>query len=109
MQNQMAFQNKMRALKQQELNKYNKTGTGGSNDNVGGTPTDPTNKLSHEAKGNDEQHRRPQGKQYQGAGESGGVDTAGRDRTHSMSLGEEDDFWNTSVVDEELFDFLMNN
>jgi SHAQKYF class myb-like DNA-binding protein len=105
MQNQMAFQNKMRALKQQELNKYSK---------AGGSEATAEEKNASDARAGmtTEPHRRLTGKQapqeYQGAGESGGADT-GRDRTQSMSLGEEDDFWNTSVVDEELFDFLMNN
>jgi SHAQKYF class myb-like DNA-binding protein len=106
MQNQMAFQNKMRALKQQELNKYSKAADSEAT-------SDDKASIEERARMTTDPHRRPTGKQalqeYQGAGESGGADTATRDRTQSMSLGEDDDFWNTSVVDEELFDFLMNN
>jgi hypothetical protein len=133
MQNQMAFQNKMRALKQQELNKYQKGGDGGSamdgNNTVTSDPINEHNTMTNDIPQRQQhqvnvtadpssQHRRSkntkqqqQQQEYQGAGESGGADSVGnnRDRAQSVSLVEEDDFWNSAVVDDELFDFLMNS
>jgi hypothetical protein len=49
---------------------------------------------------------------FQGAGEAaadgGGVMFEG-ERNRSMSIGASEDFWNTDVVDDQLFEFLMNN
>jgi SHAQKYF class myb-like DNA-binding protein len=120
MQSQMAFQNKMRALKQQELNKYSKVNADGSqvnNDTGLDADHEPINSIPIGSMNNDSQqiqHRRGNKKQldqqgYSGAGETGGVDTAMAGRDHSASTGDEDEFWNTSVVDDELFDFLMNS
>ena len=114
MQSQMSFQNKLRALKQQELDKYNKLAhdmaqqqqhapashmqqqqqhhpvSGGGGDSKPGG--DPDMVLASEM----------QQQEFQGTGEAG-------DRTRGMSIAEDDDFWNTAVVDDELFDFLMND
>jgi SHAQKYF class myb-like DNA-binding protein len=127
MQSQMAFQNKMRALKQQELNKYSKTSMDTTMNNTAGTDMgyDPnTSSVTSDTPSSlhpTSQIRRNTNKkqqssssshpEYQGAGETGGADTAAATTGHreGVSLGEEDDFWNTSVVDDELFDFLMNS
>ena len=127
MQSQMAFQNKMRALKQQELNKYSKTGMDNNNNmnNMAGSDlghdhatnmtsdtrqslnTDPLPQQQVRRSTNKKQHT---SQEYQGAGEAAGANTSATGtREQSVSLGEEDDFWNTSVVDDELFDFLMNS
>mmetsp|Transcript_33017 Transcript_33017/g.79836 ORF Transcript_33017/g.79836 Transcript_33017/m.79836 type:complete len:591 (-) Transcript_33017:99-1871(-) len=99
MQNQMAFQNKMRALKQQELNKIKKAGDGKDVPAVG-QPKDapPPN-------GDDEAN------QGQVAGENGGHDGAqgGAPRNRGISIGGSDEFWNSDVVDDQLFEFLMNH
>jgi hypothetical protein len=93
MENQMVFQNKMRALKQQELQKYHKM-AGKSEEAEKVTTTDMPSQHDH-----------------QGAGENVTSANAQRDRTHSMSMmtGGDDEFWNTDVVDEHLFEFLMND
>jgi SHAQKYF class myb-like DNA-binding protein len=127
MQSQMAFQNKMRALKQQELNKYSKTSMDTTMNNTAGTDmgydlntssvTSDTPSSSHPTsqirRNTNKKQQQPSSShpEYQGAGETGGADTAAATTGHreGVSLGEEDDFWNTSVVDDELFDFLMNS
>jgi SHAQKYF class myb-like DNA-binding protein len=127
MKNQMEFQNKMRALKQQELNKYNNKMSGVNVAHAANadpvrqeTTTNTASNVDHGVQ-TGLQHKPQQ--EYQGAGETGGADTAGRERAgetggadtagrernQSMSLADDDDFWNTAVVDDELFDFLMNN
>lgn len=163
MQNQMAFQNKMRALKQQELNKYKNvphghapgnSGTSGQPqhqnepspptvrfkqpeevsyvENISGQhrspgvrdetqscppPTTPADvqpshavdvDLRHEERlrGNDESKGLAGDANIQGAGET--VATA-RARAPSFSMGGNDDFWNADIMDEQLFEFLMNN
>ena len=100
MQNQMAFQNKMRGLKLQELNKFrhadsdiNKEDAFGAT----GAPSPPaaTSVMTSEKIAGDASHQ-------QGAGED-----AGR-RARGLSLGNTDEFWNTDVMDEQLFEFLMS-
>jgi SHAQKYF class myb-like DNA-binding protein len=116
MQNQMAVQNRLRALKQQELNKYHSITTAHV----------PQNQHHHDDQDKPPAHmhsvsmeqtatasppldpQQQQNPQLQGAGEpAGGADTS-RERNQSMSL-EDEEFWNTDVVDEQLFQFLMNN
>lgn len=121
MQNQMAFQNKMRALKKQELIKYNKAaGFAASkmlppdrvSTTVNNSSTDVTISTGTFGASIHTMADPQKPLDYQGAGESGGADgtnTGGRDRSSSVALGDEDDFWNTAVVDDELFDFLMSN
>ena len=121
MQSQMEFQNKMRALKQQELNKYtSKPGMDNNSNNNNNTmnsvagsdsvhdhnTSDTRQSISNS--NNDRTNHNKKHQDYQGAGEAGGADTSSN-REHGVSLGEEDEFWNTSVVDDELFDFLMNS
>ena len=161
MQNQMAFQNKMRALKQQELNKYKNVMTGASSHHQPGGNTNTNESSSvgykqpHEGTSSaSQQQQQQQQQQYmenhtqcnkesgplttapadaehhqgqhtphpqdphdgdgaeggdtnaQGAGETA---AAARAREPSFSMGNSDDFWNADVMDEQLFEFLMNN
>jgi SHAQKYF class myb-like DNA-binding protein len=105
MQSQMRLQNKMRALKQQELNKYKnvpsqppmhheKTGEGGH-------PATPTEEDEEKMEFAGDHNSR-----VQGAGETAGNDDY---RNRGLSIGASDEFWNTDSVDEQLFEFLMNN
>jgi hypothetical protein len=169
MRNQMAFQNKMRALKMQELKKlktvssdeagmHNKdqmeadgnvllanavstaaaitanSKLAASNAN-GGSSSEPQQYgvsvsqqdqqqhqpqpmqqlSSHQQLQEHEQQQQQQQQQqdFQGAGEApidggGGIGFDG-ERNRSMSIGAAEDFWNTDVVDDQLFEFLMNN
>ena len=165
MQNQMAFQNKMRALKQQELNKC-KTVIPSANNNQTGS--------DHSNSGQNDHHQHPQQPQQQqhhhhqqqqrhedsassytydqqnansknspattppplgspgishhqqaaqtphhssdqdGGGSDGDANVQGagesaRARVPSFSMGGSEDFWNADVMDEQLFEFLMNN
>lgn len=169
MQNQMAFQNKMRALKQQELNKYKNVapnqhlGSGISQQNEQATTTvrfkEPADALCYtEASGSSYHHavspsaqgapasttsttsenalavatfhhETAQGSHFggnresakspppgsggntnvQGAGEEARPGEEARARASSFSIGGNDDFWNADVMDEQLFEFLMNN
>jgi SHAQKYF class myb-like DNA-binding protein len=144
MQNQMAFQNKMRALKQQELDKYKDVSPSNNNNNRTSSPNSNQNnnndggykhdgsfadnaKQQHSTVPN-QQHGNGQSgqthhnshdsndkrtgdgeEQAQGSGDGESAAAAGA-RTASFSIGGTDDFWNTSdVMDEQLFEFLMNN
>jgi len=129
MQNQMAFQNKMRALKQQELNKYTKvpgdehqqSPEGGSHhlvsfqmdhqQNTSEQLSDTEQRQGHSA-------HQPNDQQQDGAGvENGDAQTQasgeaavdGRQRLPSFSMGGGEDFWNADVMDDQLFEFLMDN
>jgi len=111
MENQMFFQNKMRDLKQRELNKYKPT-------------QDPTsansnkhNDLNHMPSGKKTEERAVAAKNAdstmkysQGPGENADADEEGdiEGRSRGISIGATDEFWNTDVVDEQLFEFLMN-
>jgi SHAQKYF class myb-like DNA-binding protein len=130
MKNQMTFQNKMRALKMQELKKLKTvvedgsvmhlvsnavstaaaiTATKGVANNNSEQEPQPLQHLSsqHQLQDPDQQQH-----DFQGAGEAaadgGGVMFEG-ERNRSMSIGASEDFWNTDVVDDQLFEFLMNN
>ncbi|GKY92650.1 hypothetical protein MPSEU_000235100 [Mayamaea pseudoterrestris] len=160
MDNQMAFQNKMRALKQQELNKYRTTSSESE------TVRHPADDHHHHAGADDRSHHLPdlapqhhslshnmshshppQHSQYQHDGHhhystnDASVDyqqqhhhhqphddpasdhfhqddhsdhdggSSGGGRTRGMSLGgQHDDFWNnTDMMDDQLFEFLLNN
>lgn len=114
MQNQMAFQNKMRALKQQELNKYKRSGDEAESDmpqqpqqfhrQMESTEEGQVDVAEAETKLADYE-----GQEYQGAGETAADITHERNIPRGLSLGNAEDFWNTDVVDEQLFEFLMNN
>jgi SHAQKYF class myb-like DNA-binding protein len=162
MQNQMAFQNKMRALKQQELNKYknvasnqqsngltqqidpnqhvrfkpeegtitsyqespliNQAAKKDQNEAVPGsadgermgpesyhsstiTSMHPSQEHQRDGESKYEEHSStPEGDpniNIQGAGETA--------RAPSFSMGGNEDFWSGDVMDEQLFEFLMNN
>lgn len=122
MQFQMAFQNKMRALKQQEVEKYKGEAISQRRDEHGNESAVQIGaqyggELKHdpeEAQQQQQQHsesspgegeQQPNSQieyQQQGPGESDG------NRQRGMSLSA-DDFWNTDVVDDQLFEFLMSN
>eukprot|EP00980_Cylindrotheca_fusiformis_P027335 scaffold20012_cov179-Cylindrotheca_fusiformis.AAC.3 len=99
MQNQMVFQKKLRALKQEQLNKSKN----GKEDKDG-------NPLSPVGDGMVGQRNAEAGR-GQVAGDNAGQDgTTGENaRNRGLSLSHSEDFWNTDVVDEQLFEFLMNN
>jgi SHAQKYF class myb-like DNA-binding protein len=100
MQNQMVFQKKMRALKQEQLNKCKN-----EKDDKDGTTFSPfgeggVGQRAGEVAGRD-----------QVAGDNAGQDgTIGENaRLRGLSIAHSEEFWNTDVVDEQLFEFLMNN
>uniref|UniRef100_A0A6V0AEB9 HTH myb-type domain-containing protein n=1 Tax=Pseudo-nitzschia australis TaxID=44445 RepID=A0A6V0AEB9_9STRA len=138
MQNQMALQNKMRALKQQELAKYKDINKGATPDAVltteasHGSSTD--HHLSETGGGIDnsnnvegdyavgvveQQHHQISGSNDAAAatqGEMAGTDmpsgtTAVHDNNNNNLLGidHSDDFWHTDVSDNQLFEFLMDS
>eukprot|EP00531_Pseudo-nitzschia_arenysensis_P014779 CAMPEP_0116134620 /NCGR_PEP_ID=MMETSP0329-20121206/10749_1 /TAXON_ID=697910 /ORGANISM="Pseudo-nitzschia arenysensis, Strain B593" /LENGTH=624 /DNA_ID=CAMNT_0003629355 /DNA_START=756 /DNA_END=2630 /DNA_ORIENTATION=+ len=132
MKNQMALQNKMRALKQQELDKYKHI-------NKGATPDAMMTTMGHDGanqhlpvamEGNAEggfasgagtseqptQHQPLQHMATQGAGEMAGNDmssgnTGAREGGNGNLLGIEnsEEFWHTDVMDDQLFEFLLNS
>jgi SHAQKYF class myb-like DNA-binding protein len=113
MQNQMAFQNKMRALKQQELNKYRREPSSGlmQHDQEPYQLAHYADEIQHKDSA-DFREEQQQPAEYnnnnQGAGETAIVDQ----RSRGISIGDSvsnEDFWNTDVVDEQLFEFLMHN
>ena len=113
MQNQMALQNKMRALKQQELNKYKDVDAMQPGHELNETtstsmPLSPTSVKTEEAS---PKAGESSGGRSQGAGETAAADvaSASRHRGRGLSMGGSDEFWNTDVVDDNLFEFLMNN
>lgn len=125
MQNQMALQNKMRALKQQELAKYknisNSEGVASTvitaaqhNTNPHLTATKDGNNEGDFAAGaaTGEQQYHQQVSSTDAAAQQGAGEMAGNDLSDGNMLSIEnhdDDFWHSDVVDEQLFEFLMNN
>jgi SHAQKYF class myb-like DNA-binding protein len=156
MKSQMALQNKMRALKQNELDKYKNSfkGGAGGGDHQHGKEKPPTTTpvpsfTHHQQTIQNQQHPSQHHHQQQapltpfkttnniddedsimmkmgespvnrsqGAGETAGTDGPAqvaalahqeRERSRALSVGGSDDFWNTDVVDDQLFEFLMNN
>ena len=134
MQIQMAFQNKMRALKQQEVAKY-KADQQLQQQQYSSTEHD-MEITPHHGHHHYHHHHHAAGKQalppsledmQQGAGEQqetadrgggggGDMNDDGQSQQQqqeqgqrTMSIGNADDFWNTDVVDDQLFEFLMNN
>jgi len=94
MEYQMVFQNKMRALKQQELDKYK-----GQNEQEGGVS------AATEAGGGKELMSNLPASQPEAADDG----EAPRSRQREVSIGAAEDLWNTDIVDDQLFEFLMNN
>ena len=117
MQSQMAFQNKMRGLKEQELNKFRTT-----SEDIGPAPSHYHHVVNTTAPSLGASafsastipnpmgaHPAPTSPtaihvQHQGAGEM----DAGDGRNRGLSIGNAEDFWNTDVMDEQLFEFLMS-
>ena len=113
MQNQRLLQNKMRALKQQELEKYKKAPGGGDGQVNGGNEESksPENVFVMPNSVNRKQPQEQESEkpeQSQGAGEVAGPNGDIVTKERAISVGNEEDFWNTDVVDEQLFEFLMN-
>lgn len=136
MQNQMAFQNKMRALKQQELNKYKDVSNANMNNEFphhhqqhhqqqqhqqeqpyaeshsqdsnreGGPPASSHAVLEHDQ---GHAHYHPQGQHDDPVEGGDATGEAASGREGSFSMGNNDDFWNADVMDDQLFEFLMNN
>lgn len=119
MQNQMAFQNKMRGLKEQELNKFRNAeaekerashamthtttaATAPSSGTSGHSVHTMTSFLAAAEKAAaDAAHQ-------QGAGELAADGTDRGRTTRGLSFGGAEDFWNTDVMDDQLFEFLMS-
>ncbi|KAG7360896.1 Myb-like DNA-binding protein [Nitzschia inconspicua] len=115
MQNQMVLQNKMRALKEQELAKYKNSETNSPQDSsrksasayhYGGDNDQYSSKNQDGLVGSD-----PGVSHGQGTGELAGHDNSEmtHHRPHGLSFGNSADMWNADVVDEQLFEFLMND
>jgi hypothetical protein len=118
MENQMAFQNKMRALKQQELNKYRTTSNESEKDaasrsiNYNTTAAHERNYHDHPLQQAHHNHSNlhevdfsaTDSYYHQGTG-----DETDPERSRGISIGTHDDFWNTDIMDDQLFEFLMNN
>ena len=130
MRSQMTFQTKLRALKQQELNKYNKLAHDMAQhqqqqqhfqehqpqqqqhfhaDDKPAAMSDHNDHHNddsiHSVEFSQQEQHREQEDYHQATGESG----TDRPAMRSLSMGDDDEFWNTAVVDDELFDFLMND
>ena len=110
MQNQMAFQNKMRALKQQELNKYKNVNSELKEE--GKERVEDVHASIPSKQADEDSNAAETDEQYQGAGETGGADpssgTHARSRSRGMSMGGSDEFWNIDVVDDQIFEFLID-
>mmetsp|Transcript_34906 Transcript_34906/g.84453 ORF Transcript_34906/g.84453 Transcript_34906/m.84453 type:complete len:733 (+) Transcript_34906:137-2335(+) len=148
MQNQMALQNKMRALKQQELAKYRHVPAPSGNVKYAAAPpghstanmmdaghdhsldvtmasasasattAQPTREDDHhhDHYRNHSFGKETAGSHGQGSGETDGSEANNKnnapslERSRALSFGGvHDDFWNTDMVDDNLFEFLMNN
>jgi len=123
MQNQMALQNKMRALKQQELNKYKHVAsdaimTLANHDGLPIAPTMDSNSnpmeenfaagvaMSEQALMDQHQDQPP----ATSTGEFSGANPQGNNNNSSlMGIDNSEDFWHTDVMDDQLFEFLLNS
>ena len=135
MQNQMALQNKMRALKQQELAKYKDINKGATPDAVLTTEASHGSSTDHqlsETGGGIDNSNNVEGDYAVGVveyhqisssngaaaathGEMAGTDMpSGTTTVHDnnnnnlLEIDHSDDFWHTDVVDDQLFEFLMD-
>lgn len=111
MQNQMAFQNKMRALKQQELNKFESAKHGADGQmgvDVGdGTPQTDDHGRRKSVEDGDVAEKIDERFQETGeTAEAGNSNPGSAVKGSKNSLGATDEFW---VHDEQLFEFLMNS
>ena len=110
MQNQMALQNKMRALKQQELDKYKGLAAEGNNPHL----SNPSVPMETYTSGVDTSEQPQQAVQQpvatQGAGEMAGNDmNRGDGNNNLLGIENSEDFWQNDVMDDQLFEFLMNS
>jgi hypothetical protein len=108
MKNQMAIQNKMRDLKQRELNKYKSVPDSGhekDDEKMDLTPN-PVDTGDKEVSAILDKDANDESTRSQGAGET--AEAGDRGRPRGLSVGVSDEFWNSDVVDEQLFEFLMN-
>lgn len=116
MENQMFFQNKMRDLKQRELNKYKPTqeqpNENNNNDAKAATiaPHHIYSAKKKEEGGISTKDSDSAINRSHGPGENAETNEQGAtsERSRGISIGATDEFWNTDVVDEQLFEFLMN-
>jgi SHAQKYF class myb-like DNA-binding protein len=90
MKNQRVLQNKMRAMKQQELNKC-KNGKEEGNESP----------LRNGEVASDRVQFTPESRVHEGRTYT--------ERNRGMTIGSSEDFWNTDIVDDQLFEFLINN
>ncbi|OEU21412.1 hypothetical protein FRACYDRAFT_235035 [Fragilariopsis cylindrus CCMP1102] len=123
MQNQMALQNKMRALKQQELAKYNNISNseGGASTVITTAQHSINPHLTANDGGNNEgdfaagaatgkqQQQHQQDGSTDATAQQGAGEMAGNDFCMLPIENHDDDFWHSDVVDGELFEFLINN
>jgi SHAQKYF class myb-like DNA-binding protein len=98
MQNQMAFQNKMRGLKQQELSKF-----------IDATTTTEGDHQDSEMAVMEQQGTAAAGGgggtvDHHGTGE---IAAGAHGRLHSTSIGNAEDLFHTDLMDEQLFEFLQ--
>lgn len=107
MQSQMMFQNKMRALKQQELEKYKGPSHAAFSSEMAHEQADESDMMTD---GHEAQHE-------QGAGESAdtpngaaeNIQQRPRSLSNALAIGTPEDFWHsTDMVDDQLFEFLMS-
>ena len=102
MQSQMAFQNKMRALKQQELNKCSRS----ASDEATRQQQQQQRKEHHDDEHKEQQQQQQQQQaDQQGAGEEGRQHVANR----GLSIGAAEEFWSCDITDDQLFEFLMSD
>lgn len=121
MKNQMRFQNKMRALKQQELEKYTKSAVGGEGDETSKGNREIETAESENTKSNPPraQHHEEQESEAaegvfasdQGAGETAEAmdeSAPASAKERGISVGTPEEFWYNDAFDEQLFEFLAN-
>ena len=111
MQNQMAFQNKMRALKQQELNKFETAKHGADGQMTvdvgdGASQTDVHGRTKSVEDGDVAEDSDDKFQETGETAEAGNSNPGGAVKGRINSLGATDEFW---VHDEQLFEFLMNS
>lgn len=112
MEGQMAVQSMMRGIKQRELNKYRShelPPDDNKDDDVKGldddlTPNPVGKSVDHKNVDESTMNR------SQGAGEAAEADDSGEKggRCRGLSVSVAEDFWNSDVVDDQLFEFLMD-
>ena len=108
MQNQMALQNKMRALKQQELDKYK----GADNPHMSNSISIDSVGYTSGVTTSEQPVQQAVQQAAQGAGEMAGNDMShnrGDGNNNLLGIENSEDFWQNDVMDDQLFEFLMNS